>query len=143
MPATPTATATALRESVTRLARRLRTQPQDHGVSPGGISVLARLYRDGTATPRYLAEAEDRSPQTLARILASLESRGLIQRSTDPADGRQALLTLTPAGKAVLREDRLRRERWLASAIESELTPAEQATVHAAAELLDRLADHR
>jgi DNA-binding MarR family transcriptional regulator len=134
--------ARALRQSVTRLARRLRSQRQAHGVSPAGVSVLARLYRDGTATPRYLAEAEHLAPQSLTRILAALEERRLIERRSDPADGRQALLTLTAAGRVVLREDSERRERWLAAAMADELTPAEQRMVRAAAELLDRLADH-
>lgn len=134
--------ARAVRQSVTRLARRLRTQRQAHGVSPTGVSVLARLYRDGTATPRYLAEAEHLAPQSLTRILAALEERRLIERRTDPADGRQALLSLTAAGRVVLREDSERRERWLAAAMADELTPQERATVLAAAELLDRLADH-
>jgi DNA-binding MarR family transcriptional regulator len=127
---------------VTRLARRLRSQRQAHGVSPTGVSVLARLYRDGTATPRYLAEAEHLAPQSLTRILAALEERRLIERRTDPADGRQALLTLTAGGRAVLREDSAQRERWLAAAMADELTPEEQRAVRAAAELLDRLADH-
>lgn len=135
-------TARAVRQSVTRLARRLRSQRQAHGVSPMGMSVLARLYRDGTATPRYLAEAEHLAPQSLTRILAALEERRLIERRSDPADGRKALLTLTAAGRAALVADRAQRERWLAQAMAEELTPQELATVRAAAELLDRLADH-
>ena len=35
----------------------------------------------------------------LSRLLKSLEGRGVLTRSADPADGRQSLLTLTAAGR--------------------------------------------
>jgi DNA-binding MarR family transcriptional regulator len=133
--------ARALRQSVVRLARRLRTQRQDHGVSPLGVSVLARLHRHHSLTPRVIAEGEHVAPQTLTRVLAVLEERGLVLRSGDPSDGRQSLLEITPAGLEVLREDSVRREAWLAGAMANALTPAEQGIVAIAAELLDRLAD--
>jgi len=38
-------------------------------------------------------------PSTLTGILKRLESRGLLQRRTDPRDGRRALFMLTPKGR--------------------------------------------
>jgi DNA-binding MarR family transcriptional regulator len=135
-------TAREVRQAVVRLARRLRTQRQEHGIGNLGISVLAQLYRHHSLTPRALADAERVTPQTLTRVLAGLEERGLIVRRGDPSDGRQSLLELTDAARTVLRADAARREAWLAEAMASELTPAEQEIVRVAAGLLDRLADY-
>ncbi len=44
-------------------------------------------------------------PSTLTGVLKRLEDRGLLARRPDPADGRRALLQLTPRGRKV---DRLR-----------------------------------
>src|SRR5256714_3983183 len=38
-------------------------------------------------------------PSTLTGVLKRLESRGLLQRRTDPRDGRRALFLLTPEGR--------------------------------------------
>ena len=134
-------TAREVRQAVVRLARRLRTQRQEHGIGNLGISVLSNLYRHHSLTPRALADAERVTPQTLTRVLAGLEARGLIVRRGDPSDGRQSLLELTDTARAVLRADSARREAWLAEAMARELTPAEQEIVRVAAGLLDRLAD--
>jgi DNA-binding MarR family transcriptional regulator len=130
-----------LRQGVVRLARRLRGQPQEHGVTNLGVSVLARLLRHRALTPGALAEAEGVTPQTLTRILAGLEDGGFVARRGDPSDRRQSLLELTPAGHDVLVRDARRREDWLAAAIASELNATEQQILRIAAGLLDRLAD--
>jgi DNA-binding MarR family transcriptional regulator len=135
------ATAREVRTSVVRLARRLRRERQDHEVSWSGLSILSRLHRHGALTPGAMAEGEGVSPQTLTRVLAALQGRGLVSRQSDPADGRQALLALTPTGLRVLQEDSSRREEWLAQAMANELTPAEQAIMRVAADLIERLAD--
>jgi DNA-binding MarR family transcriptional regulator len=130
-----------VRQAVVRLARRLRTQRQEHGVGNLGVSVLSQLHRHHALTPGALAAAEHVSPQTLTRVLAALEGAGLVARHGDPSDGRQSLLELTPAGLSVLHRDAARREEWLAAAMVAELTPAERQIVRVAAGLLDRLAD--
>src|SRR5258706_14753042 len=124
-----TVAARDLRQGVVRLARRLRTQRQEHGISPLGVSVLSRLHRHHSPSPRAIADGEHVAPQTLTRVLAVLEERGLVMRQGDPSDGRQSLLEITPEGLAVLREDSRRREAWLASAMAAALTPAEQRVV--------------
>jgi DNA-binding MarR family transcriptional regulator len=136
-----TETAREVRQAVVRLARRLRGQRQEHGVTNTGVSVLSQLHRHHALTPSALAQAERVTPQTLTRVLAALEEQGLIARRGDPSDGRQSLIELTPAGMDVLRRDAATREEWLAAALSSELTPAEQAIMRVAADLIDRLAD--
>lgn len=140
--ATDREAARAVRDGVVRLARRLQAQRQDHGVSSTGIALLARLNRDGQATPKALADAEDAQPQTLTRVIAALEERGLVVRAPDPADGRQVLLTITRDGLLVLRRHATTHVDWLTDAMEADLTEAERDLLHVAAGLLAKLAEH-
>ena len=54
---------------------------------------------DGSMRQNRLAEAFRVSPSTLSEMLNKLEADGLITRSTDPADRRATLLSLTESGK--------------------------------------------
>jgi DNA-binding MarR family transcriptional regulator len=67
-----------------------------------------------------------------------LEERGLIVRIAHPTDGRQQLVSLARPGHDLLREDRRRREAWLALRL-AELTPEDRAVLHAALPILDRI----
>ena len=102
--------------------------------------MLARLEREGPATTSALAAAERVRPQSMAQTIAELGAAGLVARSPDPTDGRQILIELTERGRTTLAEERARREGWLASAIESELTAEEQETLLRALPILRRLA---
>jgi DNA-binding MarR family transcriptional regulator len=75
--------------------------------------------------------------QTVSELLAG----GLVARVPDPVDRRQVLIELTGEGRAMLADDRSRRDGWLAETIASELTPAEQRVLVAAVGLLSRLAE--
>jgi DNA-binding MarR family transcriptional regulator len=136
-----TETARELRIAVVSLARRLRTERHEDDVSPLGTTVLIRLHRTPGLTPRELADAEHAAQQTLTRVLAALEMRGLISRRIDPTDGRRALLDLTPAGRRVLKRDSARREAWLAEAMATRLSPTEQDILRIASGLLERLVE--
>ena len=80
-------------------------------------------------------------PQSMAETIKELEADRLVMREADPTDGRRLLIALTQIGRDTLHRDRARREEWLASAIEHELTSREQETLARATELLSRLAD--
>jgi DNA-binding MarR family transcriptional regulator len=77
----------------------------------------------------------------MAQTVGDLEADGLVGRRPDPGDRRRAPVELTDAGRGVLAADRRRREGWLASAIEHELSPGEQALLAQTVELFRRLAD--
>ena len=130
-----------VREGVGRLNWRMRAERDPNGPGPAVLAVLSRLYRAGTHTPTELAEAERLQPQSLTRVLAWVTERELVMRSPDPADGRRSLVSITPAGLAVLREYSIQRERWLATALESTLSPTERQLLKLAADLLIRVAD--
>lgn len=130
-----------VRSAVAALTWRMRAQRQEHGASGLSLTVLSRLYRAGTHTPGALAEAEGVQPQSLTRVLAALEKRGLVHRRRDPDDGRQSLIDITHDGLKVLRQDSRRREQWLAGAL-GELTPTERELLRLAAGLISTLAEH-
>jgi DNA-binding MarR family transcriptional regulator len=130
--------ASELRIVLGQLVRRLRT---DNALPTSHIAVLSRLDRAGAQTTSGLAAAERMRPQSMAQTLADLRSEGLVDRRSDPSDGRQILVDLTPSGRELLILERRRREDWLSQAITNELTPAEQKIVVAAVALLRRLAE--
>ena len=139
----PTMTHTAelaseLRVAVMRLARRLRTERPDTGLSLTQIATLGTIDRHGSLTPREIAAHERVQPPSMTRVLASLEQLGLIVRTPHSRDGRQHLVSLTKAAQDLLREDKRRREAWLAQRL-AELTVAERELLAAAAPIIDRI----
>jgi len=129
-----------LRLAVMRLARRLRQQRGDHGLGLGQLSALATLERGGPMTPGALAGQEQVRPPSMTKTLAALSEAGYVDRAPDPHDGRQVLVTVTPAARRLLREDRRRREEWLAALLR-DLDPAERAALATALPVLEVLAD--
>ncbi|MEV4134361.1 MarR family transcriptional regulator [Dactylosporangium sp. NPDC049742] len=130
--------AAALRDSITRLNRRLRQARPIGDLTITQLSALTSLELNGALTPRELADAERVQPPTLTKIVAKLEERGLVQRTPHPTDGRQVILAATESGRAVVAEHRRARDEWLARRLAS-LTPDERETLAKAAEILGRL----
>jgi DNA-binding MarR family transcriptional regulator len=130
-----------VREGVVRLSLRLRAERDRGAPSALVLSVLSRLYRGGTQTPTALAEGERIHPQSLTRILASLDRDGLIERKRHPDDGRQVLVEITARGLETLRAYGDRQRRWLASAMAGTLTETERELLGIAAKLMMRVAD--
>jgi DNA-binding MarR family transcriptional regulator len=134
--------ASALRISVSRLARRLRAERLAKGLEPGlsdtQLAALAALERHGDMTPGELAEHEKVQPPSMTRVIAALEESGLVMRGPHATDRRQVVLTVTGAGRDVVQQSRELREAWLAQRLR-ELTPQERATLRAAAPILEKL----
>jgi len=130
--------ASSLRVSVMRLSRRLRSERPDSGLSLTQLSALGSLDRHGPLTPRELADHEKVQPPSMTRVLAGLEERGLIDRTPHETDGRQHRVSLTPQARDMLREDRRRRDAWLACRL-AELTQEERDVLRAAAPVIERL----
>jgi DNA-binding MarR family transcriptional regulator len=136
----PEQVAAALRVSIGLLLRRLR-QTQDAGeLTLPQPSALAWLDRSGPATASALAKLEQISPQSMGATVAALQTRGLIERTTDPDDGRRVVLSVTDAGREILRNRRDARTELLARALARGFTDAELEQLEAAAPLLERLA---
>jgi DNA-binding MarR family transcriptional regulator len=65
------------------------------------------------------------SQPALSRLVDRLAERGLVERRSDPADGRGVRLTLTEAGRAVQRQVGRQHARGVARAMTAGLDPAE------------------
>ena len=134
--------ATALRISVTRLARRLRSERLTKGLEPGlsdtQLAALAALERHSAMTPGELAEHEKVQPPSMTRVITALEELGLVMRAPHASDRRQVVLTVTDRGRELVQQSRLLREAWLAKRL-AELTVQEVSTLRAAAPILEKL----
>ena len=130
----------ALRVSIGLLLRRLRQAQAEGELTLPESSALTRLDRGGPATASALAKLEQISPQSMGATLGGLEARGLVERRPDPADGRRVVLSVTGAGRDLLRDKRNARTQRLAKALSSGFTPGELRLLMAAAPLLERLA---
>jgi len=126
-----------LRVAVGQLIRRLRSE----NLFPLTQTwVLGRLDREGAASVSELAQALRVRPQSMAQTIGDLEAEGMVRRSPDPDDRRRALVSLTPAGRARIEEDRAVREGWLVKALD-ELAEEDRETIRRAVAILARLAD--
>ena len=140
---TDAALATAMRISISRLARRLRVERLGLGgtetvLSDIQLAALAALARHDSMTPGELAEHEKVQPPSMTRVIAVLEERGLVKREPHATDRRQVVLTVTDEGRDVVQRVRRRREAWLAQRLQ-ELTPDERQILLAAAPILEKI----
>ena len=131
--------ASGMRLAVMRLARRMRAERADTDLTVSQLAALATVERHGPLTPGELAGHERVRPPSMTKIITSLELAGLLLRAPHPSDGRQVLLTITPEGSALLREDRRRREAWLARQL-GDLDPDDVEVLRRAIGVLERLA---
>jgi DNA-binding MarR family transcriptional regulator len=133
--------ATELHALSGKLKRRLREQASAGDLTPSQTSVLAQLDRDGPTTVTALARAEGVRPQSMGATIAGLEAAAMVKGSPDPRDGRQTILTLTPACRELIRSGRAARHDSLVRAVQTRLTPQEQEQLAASMKLLNRLVD--
>lgn len=133
--------AARLRFLFTRTARRLR-QEAGGDLSPSLTAALASIERHGPLTPSELAEAERVQRPTATRLLARLEAQGLLLRVADPDDRRSTRVSASPAGRALLKKLRSRKNAYLAKRLRG-LEPDEVATLERAADILERVLGER
>jgi len=135
------AIAETLRESVGLLLRRLRQMPALGELTLPESAALTRLDRGGPTTASALARLERISPQSIGATLAALEARGLVERHSDPGDGRRVVLSITAAGRQLVNDRRGARSELIAAALRDGFTATERDLLLAAAPLLERLAE--
>lgn len=128
-----------LRAAIGRLSRRLRPTLAGSGLSPSQISVLFTVVRLGPVGLSELAAMESLNPTMLSRVTAQLCDAGLIVRSADPGDRRQAFVAATAAGRRMRKRIHRERTRTL-SAIVEELDAAEREALWQALPVLESLA---
>jgi DNA-binding MarR family transcriptional regulator len=132
--------ASALRVSVARLSRRLRSEREPgNSLGLGSLSALGLLFREGPLTIGQLAEQDRVQPPSMTRTVNCLVDGGYAVRRKHETDGRQVVVEISEQGRETVQRDRRRRDAWLAQRLK-ELTPDERAVLRRAAPILERLA---
>jgi len=91
--------AMALRLAYLTLHRRTNAQISDSGVTADQFVVLAALAEGRAVSQSELSDRTACDRNTLRAMLLLLEQRGLIERTSDPNDGRVWRVALTASGR--------------------------------------------
>ena len=130
--------ANELRPVLLRLARELRKETEQFGVTSRQVTLLWLVRQSPGLSLRELAAEEGISPPALSGYVDRLERQGLLERVRSAEDRRRVGLVVTPAGARLLRRVRERRTAWLAERLAG-LEPGELDAVATAVEPLRRL----
>jgi DNA-binding MarR family transcriptional regulator len=123
-----------LEQQLSLLARRLSRPVRLHG--PSGFTVLdrpayqalARIVDEGPLRPTALAGLLGVDLSVVSRQVRSLEDVAFVQRKTDPADARAALVSSTQSGRAALETTRRQRTELLDEVL-SDWPPEDRASL--------------
>jgi DNA-binding MarR family transcriptional regulator len=121
-----------------RLARALRKESEQLGVTPRQATLLWLVKRNPGLSLAELAAEEGISPPALSGHVDRLERAGLIERVRSPEDRRRVGLRLTEEGTRLLRRIRARRTTWLTERLRA-LEPAELEAIEEAVPALRKL----
>ena len=106
--------AAELRPVVLRLARELRKETEQLGVTARQATLLWLVKRSPGLSLAELAAEEGISPPALSGHVDRLERAGLLERVRSTGDRRRVGLRLTDEGARLMRSVRARRTTWLA-----------------------------
>ncbi|MGH3066693.1 MAG: MarR family winged helix-turn-helix transcriptional regulator [Gaiellaceae bacterium] len=134
----PETAAAELRPVLLRLARELRKETEQLGVTARQATLLWLVRRSPGLSLAELAAQEGISPPALSGHVDRLERAGLIERVRSTDDRRRVGLRLTDEGARLLRRVRARRTTWLADRL-GMLEPAELDAIEQAIPALQRL----
>jgi DNA-binding MarR family transcriptional regulator len=124
--------------AVGRLNRRIRSATG--GLSHGQLSALSTIVRNGPLRPSEVAGIEHVAAPTVTRLVGELESRGLVERTPDPDDGRSFFVSGTDAGIELLLEARSDRARAVTRILDG-LTPEQVEALRSALPALEEAAN--
>jgi DNA-binding MarR family transcriptional regulator len=133
-----TTLANELRPVLLRLARDLRHETEQLGVTSRQVTFLWLIRLNPGLSLRELAAEERISAPALSGHVDRLEKAGLIARVRDETDRRRVGLQLTEEGEKLLRRVRARRTTWLADRLRG-LDNEELAALERAIEPLGKL----
>ena len=135
---TPDTVAADLRPVLLRLARELRKETEQLGVTARQATLLWLVKRSPGLSLAELAAEEGISPPAMSGHVDRLERAGLIERLRSSDDRRRVGLRLTDDGERLMRRVRARRTTWLADRLRA-LEPDALDSIEAAIPALMRL----
>ncbi len=87
-----------------------------------------------------LAIRERVRPPSMTRVIASLADLGFVARTAHPGDGRQVLVSVSPAGVDLVKAERRASQEWLRQQL-ARLDPDQRKTLLVAADLMTAIVD--
>jgi DNA-binding MarR family transcriptional regulator len=72
-------------------------------ITPTQFAALVKLADEGELSQNHLGRLTAMDPATIQGVIKRLKARGLIEGRADPADGRRTLLSLSSAGKRLVK----------------------------------------
>ena len=136
----PEAVAAELRPVLLRLARELRKETEQLGITARQATFLWLVKRSPGLSLAELAAEEGISPPAMSGHVDRLEKAGLLSRERSTDDRRRVGLRLTEDGERLMRRIRARRTTWLADRLRT-LDPAALESVEAAMPALMQLVE--
>lgn len=137
---TPDTVAAELRPVLLRLARELRKETEQLGITARQATFLWLVKRSPGLSLAELAAEEGISPPAMSGHVDRLEKAGLLERERSTDDRRRVGLRLTDEGERLMRRIRARRTTWLADRL-STLDPPALESIEAAMPALVRLVE--
>ena len=134
----PETVAADLRPVLLRLARELRKETEQLGITARQATLLWLVKRNPGLSLAQLAGEEGISPPAMSGHVDRLERAGFLERVRSSDDRRRVGLRLTEDGERLMRRVRARRTTWLANRLRG-LEPPELDAIDAALPALLRL----
>ena len=134
----PEIVATELRPVLLRLARELRKETEQLGVTARQATLLWLVKRSPGLSLAELAAEEGISAPAMSGHVDRLERAGLLERVRSSDDRRRVGLRLTDEGERLMRRVRARRTTWLADRLKA-LEPSELEAIELAVPALMQL----
>jgi DNA-binding MarR family transcriptional regulator len=138
----PEAVASDLRPVLLRLARELRKETEQLGITARQATLLWLVKRSPGLSLAELAAEEGISAPAMSGHVDRLERAGLLERLRSSDDRRRVGLRLTEEGERLMRRVRARRTTWLADRLKA-LEPSELEAIELAVPALMQLLEAR
>ena len=113
-----------MRRSIRDMMRFSRTT----GLTMPQISTIMRIYHQGVCGVSDIGDYLGVTNAASSQMINRLVEQGLLERSEDPKDRRNRLITLTPKGEALLHDFIEARYHWMHD-LTTQLSPEDQETI--------------
>jgi DNA-binding MarR family transcriptional regulator len=114
----------AVMVTLARLGRRMRQRMPGEELDFAAIMLMKTLLQRGPLRLSVLAGVLDVDASTVSRQVRHLEDRGLLERTSDPDDGRASRIALSTEGQTRLEAGARRRRAFVSTLMET--WPAEE-----------------
>jgi DNA-binding MarR family transcriptional regulator len=132
--------AAGFRSQMYRLVKVLRRETKnDELLSLTERSTLGLIDQYSELLPGELAAMEKITTQGMSQIINHLMELGLLIKTPSAEDRRKVIVTLTEAGKKLVKQRRQEKQEWLTRAIGEKLNAKEKQTLADAADILAKL----